>query len=61
MPSIHCSVCDLTGEPTSLLEAKWWAAIHDQLQHRGHPTAAVTTRRPLLPGSRRRLLFGGST
>jgi hypothetical protein len=59
MPSIHCSVCDLTGEPTSLLEAKRWAAIHDQLQHRGHPTAAIVTRRLL--GSRRRLLLGGSS
>jgi len=60
MPSIHCSVCDLSGEPTSLLEAKRWAAIHDQLQHRGHPTAAIVTRRPRLLASRRRQLLGGS-
>jgi hypothetical protein len=60
MPSIHCSVCDLSGEPTSLLEAKRWAAIHDQLQHRGHPTAAIVTRRPLLGGRRRLLLGNGS-
>ena len=60
MPAIHCSVCELSGEPTSMLEARRWAAIHDQLQHRGHPTVAIVTRRALLPGSRRILLAGGS-
>jgi hypothetical protein len=45
MPTIHCSVCDLTGTPASAPEAEQWAAIHDQLQHRGHPTAAILARR----------------
>jgi len=44
MPTIHCSVCDLTGTPASAPEAEQWAAIHDQLQHRGHPTAAIVAR-----------------
>jgi hypothetical protein len=44
MPSLHCSVCDLTGAPTSILEAQQWAEIHDQLQHHGQPTAAVVLR-----------------
>jgi hypothetical protein len=45
MPTIHCSVCDLTGTPASAPEAEHWVAIHDQLQHRGQPTAAILTRR----------------
>ena len=45
MPTIHCSVCDLTGLPASAPEAEQWAAIHDQLQHRGQPTAAIRARR----------------
>jgi hypothetical protein len=44
MPQLHCSECDLTGTPTSILEARQWAEIHDQLQHHGQPTAAVTYR-----------------
>jgi len=45
MPTIHCSVCDLTGTSASAPEAEQWAAIHDQLQHRGQPTAAIVARR----------------
>jgi hypothetical protein len=48
MPSIRCSVCELTGETDSLREAERWAVIHDQLRHRGHPTAAIVDRRPWL-------------
>src|SRR5262249_24366703 len=61
MPSIHCSVCELTGEPASLLEAEWWAAIHDQLQHRGHPTVAILERRRFLPRTRRRPVTNSAT
>lgn len=53
MPSIHCSECDLTGAPTSVLEAQQWAEIHDQLQHHGQPTASVVVRpRGILPRRR---------
>jgi hypothetical protein len=45
MPSIRCSVCELVGETDSLPEAERWAVIHDQLRHRGHPTAAIVDRR----------------
>jgi hypothetical protein len=45
MPTIHCSVCDLTGTPASAPEAEQWAALHDQLQHGGQLTAAILARR----------------
>ena len=54
MPTIHCSVCDLTGTPASAPEAEHWAAIHDQLQHRGQPTVAILARRWLVRSDRSR-------
>jgi hypothetical protein len=53
MPSIRCSVCQLVGEPDSLAEAERWVVIHDQLRHRGHPTAAIVDRRRRLRPWRR--------
>ena len=45
MPTVHCSICDLTGPPAPAEEAEYWAAIHDQLQHGGQLTAAILARR----------------
>ena len=57
MPTIHCSVCDLTAMPASAAEAEQWAAIHDRLQHRGQPTAAILAARrwPRARGARARV------
>ncbi len=60
MTTIHCSVCELTGEPASLMEAERWASIHDQLQHAGHPTTAILQHRGLLSRPRR-TAFAGAT
>ena len=36
-----CAECDLSGGPFGLLEAKYLAALHDQLQHGGNTPAAT--------------------
>ena len=42
--AVRCDVCVLVGEPVCHVEeAEQLAGVHDQLHHRGHPTATVVS------------------
>jgi hypothetical protein len=39
---VDCPTCQLHGQPVDCLDAaEQLAALHDQLHHRGHPTAVL--------------------